>query len=370
MLGQPGVELQQLLRFGLRAGCFDSLHRLLSLRDDLFAIIINAKLIAIQEVHDHAGQVVVGVAAVTHVFQRHVGKDQHLAQNAEAVLTVVVAVQVEGQLQAENVLVRFPEFQILPEHIQDGVDLILGQRLFGFLRSIAFSHHRDTGGFVRSGGFGIGFAALNHKFAQLIAHGLQDRIIRIFHFGDLFVGQNHLIGMNLTDLYIGSGSRRVNREGAVTQRTADNISQFLCAARFRRRRRGGAGLGFRGRSRGRGGFRRSRGRRGCSGLRLCGRSRGRGGFRRCGFCRRLCLYRFFGRRRAGFRGFGCLIGRGRFLRGGGGCLLGRGGFLSRGGFAAGILRRQRRCNAGAALRYASLLRSRNGRGSNTKRHCS
>ena len=367
MLGQPGVELQQLLRFGLRAGCFDSLHRLLSLRDDLFAIIINAKLIAIQEVHDHAGQVVVGVAAVTHVFQRHVGKDQHLAQNAEAILPVVVAVQVEGQLQAENVLVRFPIIQILLEHSQHLRDLLFAQRLLGLLRSIAFSHHRDTGGFVRSGGFGIGFAALNHKFAQLIAHGLQDRIIRIFHFGDLFVGQNHLIGMNLTNFNAGSINSEISH---VTQCTADNISQLLCAARFRRRRRGGAGLGFRGRSRGRGGLRLCGRSRGCGGLRLCGRSRGRGGFRRCGFCRRLCLYRFFGRRRAGFRGFGCLIGRGRFLRGGGGCLLGRGSFLSRGGFAAGILRRQRRCNAGAALRYASLLRSRNGRGSNTKRHCS
>ena len=208
MLGQPGVELQQLLRFGLRAGFFDSRHCLLGFCDNIIFIIFNAKFIAILEVHDHAGQVVIAVAAVTHVFQRHIGKDQHLAQNAEAVLTVVVAVQVEGQLQAENVLVRFPEFQIFLEHIQNGVDLILGQRLFFLGGAVVrifrgrniFGHHRDTGGLIRSGGFGISFAALNHELAQLIAHGLQDRIIRIFHFGELLIRQNRLVRMNFANL--------------------------------------------------------------------------------------------------------------------------------------------------------------------------
>ena len=208
VLGQPGVELQQLLRFGLRAGCFDSRHCLLGFRDNIFAIIFNAQTVAILEVHDHAGQVVIAVAAVTHVFQRHIGKDQHLAQNAEAVLTVVVAVQVERQLQAENVLVRFPEFQIFLEHIQNGVDLILGQRLFFLGGAVVrifrgrniIGHHHDAGGLVRSGGFGIGFAALNHELAQLIAHGLQDRIIRIFHFGELLIRQNRLVRMNFANL--------------------------------------------------------------------------------------------------------------------------------------------------------------------------
>ena len=129
---QPVIQNQQLLIFRLCAGIVDDLDGFIALFAYNVAVVLHAQLVAVHKGHNGTGQIVIGVVAVSDIFYRLIGKNQHLAQNAETILALVVVLHVERQLCTKDICICLPVVLILLEHIQYRLLLIRSQLLLGF----------------------------------------------------------------------------------------------------------------------------------------------------------------------------------------------------------------------------------------------
>ena len=183
--GQPVIQSQQALGLVLSAGSLDRSHGVLRLSQHLITIILHAQLIAVHEVHDGAGQVVIGVLAGSDLVNGGTGQSQHLAENAEVILIVVVG-QEEGQLDAQHVGVFRPLLQILLEHAQHGLLLLLRQS--------------DL----------IAVLVLNGDLAQLVRNGSHHGVVHVGlrrSVSDL-IGHSHIgVGLNAGSVHVHRAQR-------------------------------------------------------------------------------------------------------------------------------------------------------------------
>ena len=164
--GQPVVQGQQALSLVLSAGSLDRSHGVLRLSQDLLAIILHTQLIAVHEVHDGAGQVTIGVLAGSDLINSLTGQSQHLAENAEVIRAVVVG-QEEGQLDTQHVGVCRPLIQILLEHTQHSLLLLIrqGNLIAGLVLN------GDLAQLVRNGSHhGVVHVGLRRSASDLIGH--------------------------------------------------------------------------------------------------------------------------------------------------------------------------------------------------------
>ena len=172
--GQPVVQGQQALGLVLSAGSLDRSHGVLRLSQHLITIILHAQLIAVHEVHDGAGQVIIGVLTGSDLVNRGTGQSQHLAENAKVILAVVVG-QEEGQLNAQHIGIFRPILQILLEHTQHVLLLLLRQTNL------------------------IAVLVLNGDLAQLVRNGCHHGVVHVGlrrSVSDL-IGHSHIgIGLN------------------------------------------------------------------------------------------------------------------------------------------------------------------------------
>ena len=164
--GQPVIQNQQTLGLVLSAGSLDRSHGVLRLSQHLITIILHAQLIAVHEVHDGAGQVIIGVLTGSDLVNRGTGQSQHLAENAKVILAVVVG-QEEGQLNAQHVGVFRPLLQILLEHTQHVLLLLLRQS--DLIAVLVLNG--DLAQLVRNGSHhGVVHVGLRRSVSDLIGH--------------------------------------------------------------------------------------------------------------------------------------------------------------------------------------------------------
>ena len=129
---QPVIQNQQLLILRLCTGILDNLHCFIALVAHDVAVVLHAQLVAVHKGHNGAGQVIIAVIAVSDSINRNASQNQHLAQNAEAVLALVIVLHVERQLRAKDICICLPVVLILLEHVQYRLLLLCSQLLFGF----------------------------------------------------------------------------------------------------------------------------------------------------------------------------------------------------------------------------------------------
>ena len=129
---QPVIQNQQLLILCLCTGILDNLHCFIALAAHDVAVVLHAQLVAVHKGHNGAGQVIIAVIAVSDVVYCLSSKNQHLAQNAEAVLALVVVLHVERQLRTKDICICLPVVLIILEHAQNLLLLLRSQLLFGF----------------------------------------------------------------------------------------------------------------------------------------------------------------------------------------------------------------------------------------------
>ena len=164
--GQPVVQDQQALGLVLGAGSLDRSHGVLRLSQHLITIILHAQLIAVHEVHDGAGQVIIGVLTGSDLVNRGTGQSQHLAENAKVILAVVVG-QEEGQLNAQHIGIFRPLLQILLEHTQHVLLLLLRQT--DLIAVLVLNG--DLAQLVRNGSHhGVVHVGLRRSVSDLIGH--------------------------------------------------------------------------------------------------------------------------------------------------------------------------------------------------------
>ena len=137
-MGQPVIDHQQLLGHGLGAGSLHQRQDLVPGSGDGTAIEVHAQHVAVGEVLDHTDQVVILVCAGTDSLHGHVGQSQHLTQDAQTVLALIVVGQEEGHLDAQHVGVGGPVVQILLVQVQHGADLLGAQ---GHLLTVIVQDH-------------------------------------------------------------------------------------------------------------------------------------------------------------------------------------------------------------------------------------
>ena len=137
-MGQPVIDHQQLLGHGLGAGRLHQRQNLVPGGGDGAAIEVHAQHITVGEVLDHAHQVVILVGTGADSLHRHVGQSQHLTQDAQTVLALIVVGQEEGHLDAQHVGVGGPVVQILLVQVQHGADLLGAQ---GHLLTVIVQDH-------------------------------------------------------------------------------------------------------------------------------------------------------------------------------------------------------------------------------------
>ena len=164
--GQPVIQNQQTLGLVLSAGSLDRSHGVLRLSQHLITIILHAQLIAVHKVHDGAGQVIIGVLTGSDLINRGTGQSQHLAENAKVILAVVIG-QEEGQLNAQHVGVFRPLLQILLEHTQHVLLLLLRQS--DLIAVLVLNG--DLAQLVRNGSHhGVVHVGLRRSVSDLIGH--------------------------------------------------------------------------------------------------------------------------------------------------------------------------------------------------------
>ena len=151
ILSQPVVDDQELLGVGHSAGLLDQIQDLVTGGLDGVAVVLDTQLISVVEVGDHTGQVVKGDSTCTDSVDRNVGHSQHFAQDAQAVFAVVIVLQEEGSLNAQQVGVGFPLIQVLLEQVQNLLLLLFGETGRGAvsiqnLQIIQFLGYCDDGG--------------------------------------------------------------------------------------------------------------------------------------------------------------------------------------------------------------------------------
>ena len=128
VLRQPGVQRHDLLNVRLRSGVIYCLQRFISLCTDHFSVVLNAELIPVQEVHDHTGQVVIGIISASYILNGNACQSKHLAEYAQTVFSVVIELKIERTLYAEHVGIVLPLLLVLTVHTQNCLDLLLRQR--------------------------------------------------------------------------------------------------------------------------------------------------------------------------------------------------------------------------------------------------
>ena len=127
ILRQPGVQHQNLLNVRLCSGVFYRLQSFISLCADCIPIVFNSKLISVQEVHDHTGQVVIGIISTSYIVNRNTCQSKHLAKYSQTVFPIVIKLEIERTLYAKYVGIILPLLLVLSIHTQNCLDLLFCQ---------------------------------------------------------------------------------------------------------------------------------------------------------------------------------------------------------------------------------------------------
>ena len=236
VLSQPGVDNQVLLNIGLSAGVLNQVSNLITGSLDSIAIESDTQSVAVHEVLDHAGQIIIGHVAGADNVHGNAGQNQHFTQDTQAISAIVVVGQEEGGLNTQDVSIGFPVVQVLLVHIQHILDLLLGQR-HGIALCVQNSHVLQLFGDGDNGG--IGFVDLNigishhHRSGELNTFNLEGRcslgfsLDRSFHSG----GFSSLGFDNCCGSFHGFGSLCGNRnqteDHAENQQHAENTHCVL-----------------------------------------------------------------------------------------------------------------------------------------------
>ena len=196
VVSQPVVDHQQLLSLGDSAGALDQLHDFVTGSLNVLAVVSNTQLVAVVEVQDHTGQIIHGHVTGADSIHGGTGQGQHFTQNTQAVFSLVVVLQEEGNLQTQSVCILSPVVQVLLIQTQNLLDLLFsqGHRLLGSVipnldcLQISFEGN-DCGVFCIDLSVGVGQhdlvreVELKLNFVSIDSNVLQDRL----HIDGLFL---------------------------------------------------------------------------------------------------------------------------------------------------------------------------------------